>query len=65
MIAMKRKLQAFFANEQGATAVEYALFAASIAGVIVAIVLSLGTTVNGLFVKGNTEFSKVFQTGGN
>ncbi len=60
MSAMKRKLQCFFADEQGATAVEYALFAAAVAGVIVMIVFSMGGTVGGLFKKSSTEFDKAF-----
>ncbi|HEX9014626.1 MAG TPA: Flp family type IVb pilin [Chloroflexota bacterium] len=36
-------------DREGATAVEYALMAAAIAGIIVAIVLVLGIKVSGLF----------------
>ncbi len=39
---------------------EYALFAAAISGVIVAIVFSMGGTVEGLFKKTGTEFDKAF-----
>lgn len=60
MSAMNRKLRSFFADENGATAVEYALFAAAVSGVIVAIVFSMGGTVDGLFKKSSTEFDKAF-----
>ena len=36
-------------DDQGATAVEYALMAAAVAGVIVVIVFALGGQVSGLF----------------
>ena len=36
-------------DEQGASAVEYALLVASIAGVIVLIIFALGSVVHGLF----------------
>lgn len=52
-----KKLKAFFADEQGATAVEYGLFVAAIAAVIVAIVVSLGGTVNTAFTTVNTKLS--------
>lgn len=62
MNALKQKPRRFFADEHGATAVEYALFAAAIAGVIVAIVFSMSGTVDGLFKKSSTEFDKAFVT---
>ncbi len=65
MNGIKQKLQAFCVDQQGATAVEYALFAAAIAGVIVTIVISLGTTVNSALEKGNSELSKAFPASGN
>lgn len=65
MNGLKQKLQAFCIDQEGATAVEYALFAAAIAGVIVTIVISLGTAVNGTLEKGNTEFSKALSASGN
>jgi pilus assembly protein Flp/PilA len=39
----------FVGNEQGATAIEYAILAAGIAGVIVAVVFTLGSNVNATF----------------
>ncbi len=64
MNALKQRLLCFFSDEQGATAVEYALFAAAVAGVIVAIVFSMGGTVDGLFKKSSTEFDKAFVSKG-
>jgi pilus assembly protein Flp/PilA len=43
------------ADESGATAIEYALLAALIAGVLIGIVASLGQTVGGLFGNAQTE----------
>ena len=39
----------FFVDERGATAIEYGLVAAGIAAAIIAVVLSLGTNLNGTF----------------
>jgi pilus assembly protein Flp/PilA len=39
----------FGRDDEGATAIEYALMAAAIAAVIIAVVLVLGTKVSGLF----------------
>ena len=39
----------FLFDEEGATAVEYAIMASAIAAVIVAVVLAVGTKVNSLF----------------
>ncbi len=44
-----KKLIAFFKDEEGATAVEYALMVALIAGVIIAAVTLLGTNANTTF----------------
>jgi pilus assembly protein Flp/PilA len=46
---MKLKLQKFWADETGATAIEYGLIAAGISLAIIAIVNSLGSTVNTKF----------------
>ena len=43
------RVKSFLANENGATAIEYALIAGGIAVVIVAAVNGLGTKVNSLF----------------
>jgi len=42
-------LKRFFANESGATAIEYGLIAAGIALAIITVVNSLGTTMNDKF----------------
>jgi len=46
---MRNLLWAFAANEQGATAIEYGLLAAGIAGAIIAVVAALGTQLNTTF----------------
>jgi pilus assembly protein Flp/PilA len=50
-----KKLQAFIADEQGATAVEYGLFVAAIAAVIVVAVVALGGKVNTAFTTVNSK----------
>lgn len=49
MKALIQKIKTFFRDERGATAVEYGLFVAAIAAVIVAVVFSVGTKVNTAF----------------
>lgn len=44
-----RSLREFLSDDRGATAIEYALIASGIAGAIVAVVMSLGTSVNGMY----------------
>jgi len=44
-----KKLISFFKDEEGATAVEYALMVFLIAVVIIAVVTALGTTIRGVF----------------
>ena len=46
-----KKMQNFFNDESGATAVEYGLLAALIAGVIIAAVTTVGTDLSALFTK--------------
>ncbi len=46
---LAKKVQAFFADEQGVTAVEYGLMAALIAGVIVVAVALVGTNLTAIF----------------
>jgi len=48
------KLMRFVKNESGATAIEYGLLAAGIALVLITIVISLGSTLNGVFTSINT-----------
>jgi len=49
------KLYEFFHDEQGATAIEYALIAAGISIVIVVAVDSIGTTLNTTFTSVSTQ----------
>ncbi len=55
---MKKTMQyigAWVADEEGATAIEYGLLAALIAGVIITTVSTLGTKVAGLYTTVNTN----------
>jgi pilus assembly protein Flp/PilA len=40
-----RSLRKFFADDDGATSIEYAIIAAGIAGVLIAVVASIGTSL--------------------
>lgn len=51
---MLARVRSFLANENGATAIEYALIAGGIAVAIVTAVNSLGTKVTSLFVSVDT-----------
>ena len=44
-----RSLREFLGDDRGATAIEYALIASGIAGAIIAVVMSVGTSVNGMY----------------
>lgn len=48
---MKKVLRAFWADENGATAIEYGLIAALISVVIILAVTSIGTNLNTAFNK--------------
>ena len=52
---MQRTLIKFFADESGATAIEYGLIAAGIALAIIAIVNGLGSNLNGMFTSINSS----------
>ena len=52
---MKDHLTKFWADESGATAIEYGLIAAGIALVIIAIVNTLGGTLNSKFTSINAS----------
>jgi len=52
---MNRFLSRFWADESGATAIEYALIAAGISLAIIAVVNGLGTTLNEKFTSINTS----------
>lgn len=44
-----KRIKKFFQDESGATAVEYGLMVALIAAVIIGVVTTLGTTIQGKF----------------
>ncbi len=52
---LAKHLKDFANDEQGATAVEYGLFVAAIAAVIVAIVVALGGKINTAFTNVNSK----------
>ena len=52
---MLRSLNKFFADESGATAIEYGLIAAGIALAIIAVVNGLGTNLNSMFTSINSS----------
>jgi pilus assembly protein Flp/PilA len=52
---LQRSLIKFFADESGATAIEYGLIAAGIALAIIAVVNGLGTNLNTMFTSINTS----------
>ena len=52
---MRRSLIKFFADESGATAIEYGLIAAGIALAIIAIVNGLGSNLNTMFTSINSS----------
>ena len=53
------KLMRFVKDESGATAIEYGLLAAGIALVLITIVISLGSTLNGVFTDINTGIGTI------
>lgn len=55
MKLIAKHIKDFATDEQGATAVEYGLFVAAIAAVIVAIVVALGTKINTAFTNINSK----------
>jgi pilus assembly protein Flp/PilA len=52
---LRRSLNKFFADESGATAIEYGLIAAGIALAIIAIVNGLGSNLNTMFTSINSS----------
>jgi pilus assembly protein Flp/PilA len=52
---LRNILQKFWADQSGATAIEYGLIAAGIALAIIAAVNGLGSTLNGTFTSINTS----------
>lgn len=51
------KIREFLLDERGATAVEYGLMAALIAGVIITAVTTVGTDLNSVFTKIGTKLN--------
>jgi pilus assembly protein Flp/PilA len=51
------KIKEFLLDERGATAVEYGLMAALIAGVIITAVTTVGTDLNSVFTKIGTKLT--------
>jgi pilus assembly protein Flp/PilA len=43
------RLRRFFDNEDGTTAIEYAVLASGIAGVIITVVTTMGTSMQGMY----------------
>ena len=54
---MRNLFRNFLANERGATAIEYGLLAAGIAGVIIAVVFGLGTNLTATFSSVSTALN--------
>ena len=54
---MKNLVSKFFADESGATAIEYGLIAAGIAVVIITAVQTLGSSLNNVFTNVNTKLT--------
>lgn len=52
---MNQQLREFWANESGATAIEYGIIAAGIAVAIIAVVNGLGTKLNTKFTSISTQ----------
>jgi pilus assembly protein Flp/PilA len=46
---IRSKLRHFLGKESGATAIEYALLASGVAGVIIAAVSAMGTSLQGMY----------------
>ena len=55
--SMMRSLRKLFADDSGSTAIEYAILAAGIAGVLVAVVMSIGTSVNTMYTSVSNGFN--------
>jgi pilus assembly protein Flp/PilA len=49
MRLMETKLRHFLRDQGGATAIEYALIASGVAGAIISIVMSMGTSVQTMY----------------
>jgi pilus assembly protein Flp/PilA len=56
---MKKLIKRFLMEEDGVTAIEYGLIAGLIAVVIIAIVITVGTKLNGIFNDVSTSLDTV------
>jgi pilus assembly protein Flp/PilA len=52
-----RSLRDFVRDERGATAIEYALIASGIAAAIIAVVMAMGTSLNGMYTSVSNGFN--------
>ncbi|MGH6740599.1 MAG: Flp family type IVb pilin [Bradyrhizobium sp.] len=52
-----RSLHAFLRDDSGATAIEYALIASGIAGAIIAVVMSMGTSLQAMYQSVSTALN--------
>ena len=52
-----RSLREFVRADSGATAIEYALIASGIAGAVIAAVMPLGTSFNGIYMTVSTSLN--------
>jgi Flp pilus assembly pilin Flp len=57
MTAMRRLARRLLVEDAAATAIEYALLAALIGGVIIATAAGLGQTLGGIFSQASTELA--------
>jgi pilus assembly protein Flp/PilA len=52
-----RSLRDFVRDDGGATAIEYAMIASGIAGAVIAAVMPLGTSLNGIYMTVSTSLN--------
>ena len=52
-----RSFREFLRNDSGATAIEYALIASAIAGVIIAVVMGMGTQLQAMYQSVSNGFN--------
>jgi pilus assembly protein Flp/PilA len=64
MVKVKRFFAKWFRNEEGASALEYALMAAMVAAVVAVFVTPIGNAVKDIFTGIQTEIQKVAPPGG-
>ena len=56
-LTIVQELSRFFADEGGATAIEYALIASGVAGAVIAVVSAVGTSVQGMYQSVSNGFN--------